>query len=71
MKTKYQNDTPPPAILTMTTLLLQGNPIDPFAAEHTVTRSFPVTTLTREKRFSLHEYVSEIDQTLKEGIQMR
>jgi myotubularin-related protein 5/13 len=30
-----------------------------------------VTSLTREKRFTLHEYVSEIDQVLKEGIQLR
>jgi len=57
--------------LTNYRIVFKGNPIDPFAAEHTVMRSFPVTTLTREKRFGLSEYVSEIDQVLKEGIQLR
>jgi len=57
--------------LTNYRIIFKGSPIDPFSSEHTITRSFPVTSLTREKRFSLNEYLSEIDQVLKEGIQLR
>ena len=57
--------------LTNYRIIFKGSPIDPFSSEHTITRAFPVTSITREKRFSLNEYVSEIDQTLKEGIQLR
>ena len=57
--------------LTNYRIIFKGSPIDPFSNEHTITRAFPVTSITREKRFSLNEYVSEIDQTLKEGIQLR
>jgi len=57
--------------LTNYRIIFKGSPIDPFSSEHTITRSFPVTSLTREKRFSLNDFVSEIDQTLKEGIQLR
>ena len=57
--------------LTNYRLVFKGNPIDPFANEKTIVRAFPVTSLTLEKRFSLNEYVSEIDQVLKEGIKLR
>jgi len=57
--------------LTNYRIIFKGSPIDPFSSEHTIARSFPVTSLTREKRFSLNEYVSEIDQVLKEGLQLR
>lgn len=57
--------------LTNYRLIFKGSPIDPFSSEHTITRAFPVTSITREKKFSLNEYLSEIDQTLKEGLQVR
>ena len=57
--------------LTNYRLIFKGNPIDPFANEKTIVRAFPVTSLTLEKRFSMNEYVSEIDQVLKEGIKLR
>ena len=57
--------------LTTYRIVFKGTPIDPFAAEHSVTRSFPVTSLTREKKFTLNEYLTEIEQQLKEGIQLR
>ena len=50
--------------LTTYRLIFKGNPIDPFASEHVVTRFFPVTSLTREKRFSVNEYLSGIEQQL-------
>ncbi len=57
--------------LTTYRLIFRGTPIDPFASEHTLTRHFPVSSLTREKRFTINEYLSEIEQQLKEGIQLR
>lgn len=57
--------------LTTYRIIFRGTPIDPFASEHTVTRYFPISSLTREKRFSMNEYLSEIEQQLKEGIQLR
>ncbi len=57
--------------LTTYRIIFKGSPIDPFAAEHTVTRFFPVTSITKEKRFSVDEYLTEIEQFLKEGIQLR
>ena len=57
--------------LTNYRIIFKGTPIDPFAAEHTVIRYFPISSLTREKRFTLNEYLSEIEQQLKEGIQIR
>ena len=57
--------------LTNFRIIFKGTPIDPFAAEHCVTRYFPVTSLTREKKFTLNEYLTEVEQQLKEGIQLR
>ena len=57
--------------LTTYRIIFKGTPIDPFASEHNVTRHFPISSLTREKRFTLNEYLSEIEQQLKEGIQIR
>lgn len=57
--------------LTTYRIIFKGTPIDPFAAEHTVTRSFPVASLTREKKVNLNEYLSEVEQQLREGIQLR
>ena len=57
--------------LTNYRIVFKGNPIDPFVNEQSITRAFPVTSITKEKRFTLHEYLSEIDQVLKEGIQLR
>ncbi|XP_023320914.1 myotubularin-related protein 13 isoform X8 [Eurytemora carolleeae] len=57
--------------LTNYRIVFKGNPLDPFVNEQSIVRAFPVTSLSREKRFTLHEYVSEIDQVLKEGIQLR
>jgi myotubularin-related protein 5/13 len=40
--------------LTNYRIVFKGSPIDPFAAEHSVTRFFPVSSLTKEKRFVVH-----------------
>ncbi len=57
--------------LTNYRLIFKGSPVDPLASEHTVTRFFPVASLTKEKRFSANQYLDEVDQMLKEGIQLR
>ena len=36
--------------LTNYRIIFKGSPIDPFSNENTVTRAFPVTSITREKR---------------------
>jgi myotubularin-related protein 5/13 len=57
--------------LTTYRIIFKGNPIDPFAAEHSVTRYFPVSSLTKEKKLSVNEYLTEIEQQLRDGIQLR
>lgn len=57
--------------LTTYRIIFKGNPIDPLAAEHSVTRYFPVSSLTKEKKLNVNEYLSEIEQQLREGIQLR
>ena len=53
--------------LTNFRIIFKGTPIDPFAAEHCVTRYFPVTSLTREKKFTLNEYLTEVEQQVKKN----
>ena len=57
--------------LTNYRIIFKGSPLDPFSNELCVTRAFPITSLTKEKLFSMNEYISEIDQVLKNGIQLR
>ena len=57
--------------LTNYRLIFKGNPIDPYSNEKTIMRSFPVTSITQEKKLNMHEYLQDIDQVLKEGIQVR
>ena len=57
--------------LTTYRIIFKGNPIDSFAAEHSVTRYFPVSSLTKEKKLSVNEYLTEIEQQLRDGIQLR
>ncbi|CAG2109659.1 unnamed protein product, partial [Medioppia subpectinata] len=45
-------------------------PCDPFASESVVVRSFPIATLTKEKRISIQS-ITSIDQFLQEGLQLR
>ncbi len=57
--------------LTTYRIIFKGSPIDPFASEHSIVRHFPVSSLTREKKFTINEYLTEIEQQLKDGIQLR
>ncbi|XP_041365406.1 myotubularin-related protein 13-like [Gigantopelta aegis] len=56
--------------LTTYRILFKGTPCDPLACEHIVIRSFPVSTLTREKKISV-QYIPHIDQWVQEGLQLR
>ncbi len=57
--------------LTNYRLIFKGSPVDPLASEHTVTRFFPVSSLTKEKRLSVSHYLAEVQQHLREGIQLK
>ncbi|XP_049836392.1 myotubularin-related protein 13 isoform X2 [Schistocerca gregaria] len=56
--------------LTNYRIIFKGIPCDPFACEQIVTRSFPVTSLTKEKRITV-QYLAHLDQWLQEGLQLR
>lgn len=56
--------------LTNYRIIFKGTPLDPFACEQVVTRAFPITSLTKEKRIT-SQYLSHLDQWLQEGHQLR
>ncbi|XP_048780690.1 myotubularin-related protein 13-like isoform X6 [Ostrea edulis] len=56
--------------LTNYRILFKGTPCDPLACEQIVIRSFPISTLTKEKLVKL-QYTPHIDQLPKEGVQLR
>ncbi|GBL87002.1 Myotubularin-related protein 13 [Araneus ventricosus] len=51
-------------------IIFKGTPCDPFACEQVIVRSFPVSTLTKEKRVNV-QYLTQVDQFLQEGLQLR
>lgn len=51
-------------------VIFKGTPCDPFACEQVIVRSFPVSTLTKEKRVNV-QYLTQVDQFLQEGLQLR
>lgn len=51
-------------------LIFKGTPCDPYACEQTVIRSFPISSLTKEKRITV-QYLAHLDQLLQEGLQLR
>ncbi|XP_030575650.1 myotubularin-related protein 5 isoform X1 [Archocentrus centrarchus] len=54
--------------LTTYRLIFKGTPTDPLVGEQTVTRSFPIASLTKEKRISV---TLTMDQFVQEGLQLR
>eukprot|EP00105_Crassostrea_gigas_P044502 XP_019928650.1 PREDICTED: myotubularin-related protein 13 isoform X4 [Crassostrea gigas] len=56
--------------LTNYRIIFKGTPCDPLACEQIVIRSFPISTLTKEKLVKL-QYTPHIDQLPKEGLQLR
>ncbi|XP_073671830.1 myotubularin-related protein 5 isoform X3 [Paramisgurnus dabryanus] len=54
--------------LTSYRLIFKGTPTDPLVGEQVVTRSFPIASLTKEKRISV---TLPMDQFIQEGLQLR
>lgn len=56
--------------LTNYRVVFRGAPCDPLACEQSVVRTFPVASLTKEKRVTVL-YLPHMDQVLPEGLQLR
>ncbi|XP_075713709.1 myotubularin-related protein 5 isoform X3 [Rhinoderma darwinii] len=54
--------------LTTYRCIFKGTPVDPLVAEQTIVRSFPVASLTKEKKISVPAH---LDQYVQEGLQLR
>ncbi|KAM6895388.1 myotubularin-related protein 5 [Xenentodon cancila] len=54
--------------LTTYRLIFKGTPTDPLVGEQIVTRTFPIASLTKEKRISV---TLTMDQFVQEGLQLR
>ncbi|XP_051912045.1 myotubularin-related protein 5 isoform X5 [Hippocampus zosterae] len=54
--------------LTTYRLIFKGTPTDPLVGEQVVTRSFPIASLTKEKRISV---TLPMEQYVQEGLQLR
>ncbi|RUS71898.1 hypothetical protein EGW08_020336 [Elysia chlorotica] len=57
--------------LTSYRVIFKGMPCDPYACEQPVIRSFPVSSLTKEKKISVQLYLSHLEQGLSEVLQLR
>ncbi|SPP88423.1 myotubularin-related protein 13 [Drosophila guanche] len=56
--------------LTNYRVVFKGSPCDPLFCEQTIVRSFPISSLLKEKKISVL-YLAHLDQTLPEGLQLR
>uniref|UniRef100_A0A8C7U906 SET binding factor 2 n=1 Tax=Oncorhynchus mykiss TaxID=8022 RepID=A0A8C7U906_ONCMY len=54
--------------LTTYRIIFKGSPHDPLVGEQAVIRSFPVSTLTKEKKISVQ---NQLQQNMQEGLQLR
>ncbi|XP_061077659.1 myotubularin-related protein 13-like [Conger conger] len=54
--------------LTTYRVIFKGTPHDPLVGEQPVIRSFPVSTLTKEKKINIQ---NQLQQNMQEGLQMR
>ncbi|KAL4617971.1 myotubularin-related protein 5-like [Arapaima gigas] len=54
--------------ITSYRLIFKGTPCDPLVGEQVVTRSFPIASLTKEKKISVN---TPMDQFMQEGLQLR
>ncbi|XP_077328160.1 myotubularin-related protein 5 isoform X3 [Lithobates pipiens] len=54
--------------LTTYRCIFKGAPVDPLVSEQTVVRSFPIASLTKEKKISVP---AQLDQYVQEGLQLR
>ncbi|XP_048828424.1 myotubularin-related protein 13-like [Brienomyrus brachyistius] len=54
--------------LTSYRVIFKGSPHDPLVGEQVVIRSFPISTLTKEKKITVQ---NQLQQNMQEGLQMR
>ncbi|KAM4747939.1 myotubularin-related protein 5 [Rhinophrynus dorsalis] len=54
--------------LTTYRCIFKGTPVDPLVAEQSMVRSFPIASLTKEKKISV---TAQLDQYVQEGLQLR
>ncbi|CAH2275354.1 myotubularin-related 5 isoform X2 [Pelobates cultripes] len=54
--------------LTTYRCIFKGTPVDPLVAEQSVVRSFPLASLTKEKKISV---TAHLEQYVQEGLQLR
>ncbi|KAM6425055.1 myotubularin-related protein 5 [Rhynochetos jubatus] len=54
--------------LTTYRIIFKGTPTDPLVGEQVVVRSFPIASLTKEKKISIQ---APVDQFIQEGLQLR
>ncbi|XP_075064591.1 myotubularin-related protein 5 isoform X4 [Mixophyes fleayi] len=54
--------------LTTYRCIFKGTPVDPLVAEQSVVRTFPIASLTKEKKISVP---AQLDQYVQEGLQLR
>ncbi|XP_057179765.1 myotubularin-related protein 5 isoform X10 [Triplophysa rosa] len=57
--------------LTTYRIIFKGTPTDPLVGEQVVSRSFPIASLTKEKRLSGSQVSVPLDQFVQEGLQLR
>lgn len=56
--------------LTNYRVIFKGRPIDSYASESVIVRSFPISSIVKEKRINIHS-IPSLDQYLSEGIQLK
>uniref|UniRef100_A0A8B9G037 SET binding factor 1 n=1 Tax=Amazona collaria TaxID=241587 RepID=A0A8B9G037_9PSIT len=54
--------------LTTYRIIFKGTPTDPLVGEQVVIRSFPIASLTKEKKINVQ---AQVDQFIQEGLQLR
>ena len=52
-------------------IIFRGWPKNLYGSETAITRFFPISSMTKEKKFSINGYLVEIEQQVKEGLQMK
>ena len=57
--------------LTNYRIIFRGWPKNLYGSETAITRFFPISSLTKEKKFAINGYLVEIEQQVKEGLQLR
>lgn len=52
-------------------VIFKGRPMDPYASESIIVRSFPISSIIKEKRVTVSTIASLIDRYLPEGLQIK